>query len=450
MVFSFAALAIFSFPVDTAAQTLSDSEQVTPACIMLGGKIVTMTPAFDIIEHGYVWIENGVIEMIIPNPVEPPTYCGNVIETSGIIFPGLIDSHNHPSWNMLPLWNVPEPYGDRYVWQKNLDYIQSVRNPHTILVDPKYDDLMIEAMKYSEVKALVGGTTALQGTWTENYSGYTDILVHIIENEHPGGINIRDHVQKIYPTNSSVLKDLIEDLDSGKTNVFIQHLGEGRDEEAISEFQALKDDGLLREEVIVIHGTAFDANDFAQMSEKGTKLVWSPLSNLLLYGVTMKIEDAWDENVLVSFAPDRSPSGSKNVLQELKVGYWWNHEKLNDKLSPYNFTQMVTTHPAEAIKWEDYVGTIVEGSYADLMVINDVCAEPEFKEFCKDYTNDYMSLMLAGDEDVLLVIVKGDPLYGKVEFMDQLKENDYEIVNCNGWKRALDVTNPIIPKGDQK
>jgi len=48
-------------------------------------------------------------------------------------------------------------------------------------------------------------------------------------------------------------------------------------------------------------------------------MVWSPFSNLLLYGGTSDIARARNEGVLIALGPDWSPSGSKNLLGELKV-----------------------------------------------------------------------------------------------------------------------------------
>ena len=49
----------------------------------------------------------------------------------------------------------------------------------------------------------------------------------------------------------------------------------------------------------------------------GAKLIWSPLSNLLLYGKTTNVYEALAEGVLVSLGTDWNPSGSRNLLGEL-------------------------------------------------------------------------------------------------------------------------------------
>src|SRR6266704_3249882 len=51
----------------------------------------------------------------------------------------------------------------------------------------------------------------------------------------------------------------------------------------------------------------------------GAKLVWSPLSSLLLYGQTALVYQALRAGVVVSLGTDWSPSGSRNLLDELKI-----------------------------------------------------------------------------------------------------------------------------------
>ena len=48
-------------------------------------------------------------------------------------------------------------------------------------------------------------------------------------------------------------------------------------------------------------------------------MVWSPMSNLLLYGATSRVKSARDNGVRIGLGSDWAVSGSKNLLGELKV-----------------------------------------------------------------------------------------------------------------------------------
>ena len=66
---------------------------------------------------------------------------------------------------------------------------------------------------------------------------------------------------------------------------------------------------------------ALERRDFDVLAEAGAAMVWSPLSNLLLYGKTANVAAAKAAGVRIALGPDWSPSGSKNVLGELKVAH---------------------------------------------------------------------------------------------------------------------------------
>ena len=87
----------------------------------------------------------------------------------------------------------------------------------------------------------------------------------------------------------------------------------------------------MTDATVLVHGVGLEPEDFYEMAHapaaradgvgdgKGAKLVWSPLSNLLLYGKTAAVYDALAAGVLISLGTDWTPSGSPNLLTELKV-----------------------------------------------------------------------------------------------------------------------------------
>src|SRR4030095_4726406 len=85
------------------------------------------------------------------------------LDVDGVIYPGLIDLHSHMAYNTLPLWEAPRvPYlhHDRWVDEEHApDYASTITWPSRVLQQAAAEALI----KYVEVKALVGGTTALQG-----------------------------------------------------------------------------------------------------------------------------------------------------------------------------------------------------------------------------------------------------------------------------------------------
>jgi len=74
---------------------------------------------------------------------------------------------------------------------------------------------------------------------------------------------------------------------------------------------------------------------------------------------------------------------------------------------------------------------------ADLLVIKGSTLDP------------YKALIQATDEDVLLVTVDGDALYGRWDWLERLKPRDWEVVGCPGLVRGLDVTFADVPLGNE-
>src|ERR1700736_4187980 len=108
--------------------------------------------------------------------------------------------------------------------------------------------------------------------------------------------------------------------------------------------------------------------DFAVMRENRASVVWSPLSNLLLYGGTTDIRAARAAGLDVALGSDWSPSGSKNLLNELKVAKIAN-DVLDIGLADRDIVAMVTSTPARIVKWDGLVGSVSAGKRADFIVI---------------------------------------------------------------------------------
>jgi hypothetical protein len=148
------------------------------------------------------------------------------------------------------------------------------------------------------------------------------------------------------------------------------------------------------------------------MARNGTALVWSPRSNLELYGKTANIEAALDAGVEIALAPDWAITGSSNMLDELKVAARWNHEHLADRLTDRQLVDMVTSIPAHIAGVDDHVGAISPALRADILVING------------DQNYPYHAIVDATVADVELVFIGGVPLYGDRTFMERF------------WKRS--------------
>jgi len=84
--------------------------------IILKGNICRMNEDSDVIEDSKILIKSQqILDILGPDePISPGYENAVIIETEGYIYPGLIDLHNHPFYNVLPLWYVGRKYTTRY------------------------------------------------------------------------------------------------------------------------------------------------------------------------------------------------------------------------------------------------------------------------------------------------------------------------------------------------
>jgi len=415
--------------------------------MLLKGRVVTMNAEADVINDGHVLVRDGKIEAVwggenIPQNVDLTDV--PIVNTDGSIYPGLIDSHNHMHYNHIPLWDFEVHtsdkseeggYSNRNQWKNNPNYKRDISWMKTFVQTSSMWNMADQQMKYAEVMAVAGGVTAVQGSPSSNTDAWDSMLSRNIELYNFGGDGIHTKVTTLESDYTG--SHITSGNASGSLNAWYLHLSEGVDESSRAEFDILVQNNLLVGELVVVHGTALTSTEFQKMGEVGADLAWSPLSNLLLYGDTTDVVAADQAGVRISLAPDWGPSGSKNVLHEMKVADLWNTNNLNSYFSDYDLATMVTKNPALANNWDDSVGTINAGLYADLVVIDTFHQDP------------YRNLIEAIDADVRLTVVNGQPVFGDVDLMSELKGDDWELVEGPGFNKAVDVTDRSVTEGTQ-
>src|SRR5262249_43411138 len=112
----------------------------------LRGTVVTPD---EVIENGVLLVRDGKIVdvgLTVKIPEGTPE-----INTDGFIFPGLIDLHNHITWNVHPRWTPGTLVKNRYEWQAMDSYAALLSGPQAKVRSVAECDLE----RFGEVKALV-------------------------------------------------------------------------------------------------------------------------------------------------------------------------------------------------------------------------------------------------------------------------------------------------------
>jgi len=408
---------------------------------VLSGTVVTMESESSVLLNGHVLVVEGLISAVWSEGQTMPTAAEGIeqIETGGIIYPGLLDVHNHPHYNAIPIWDHgTDGWNNRYEWRTENAYKNAITKVENGLNDGGSDgcSLMVESMKHAEVKSIVGGTTVIQGATSENEATFDSILARNLEKTNFGEDRIETRVGgSWFPTDYSG-SHVKSKKAAGTLDAWMIHLSEGIDEPSRAEFDSLVNNQLVMDELIVIHGTALTSTEFALMGQVDASLVWSPMSNLLLYGDTADISAADEAGVSISISPDWGPSGAKSVLHEVKIADWWDSNVLGDRFTDYEMAQMISTNSVDQVGWTENVGRIKPGLAADFLVLDSFESNP------------YRNLIEAVDPDVRLVVVDGFALFGDVDLMQKMT-NDTEIINSPDFQKGIDIRFDGVPSGTQ-
>ncbi|MDP9071380.1 MAG: amidohydrolase family protein [Actinomycetota bacterium] len=392
--------------------------------LVVTGTVVTFDPAQEIVRRGAVYLsDDGTVEVVRPSARSAPAGYGSAprVATGGLVFPGLIDLHNHLAYNTLPLWKAPreEPYTTRYQWPSAATYGREISDP----AQAYGEAAPAAALRFAEVKAAVGGVTTIQGSppVTRVFPGW--MLRNVEKERFPG---LRDTWrQSVLPQEAEGLRSYAAELAKGRS--FAYHLGEGTAPSLREEFDELSAAGCLHPQLVGIHSTALGEDQWEAWGAVGGTVVWSPFSNLWLYGQTTDILGARRAGLRVCLGNDWSPSGMRNLLGELKVAALWNERSLGGALDARDLCELVTANPGDALAlaWKRPVGRLVPGALGDLCVVR------------RRDADEYLSLVKATEADVRLVVVGGRPAYGLASLVAAAGAPDAEPVAVGRLRRAL-------------
>ena len=409
------------------------SHAIDPAAggkLALAGRLVTVDSQSTVIDAGVLYIDAGRIVAASPAAAAAPPGFESVVPVAvgGTIYPGLIDLHNHLSYNALQLWQVAHRYTNRDQWggAANPEYRPLISGPMKLIgPDP---ELMPAVVRYVECKALVAGTTTSEGIELFSNKGARRLYRGNIRNvEQTEDKDLPGAGTRIGDVDAATAANFLAALES--KSCYILHLSEGTDDAARSHFLALQlpsGGWAIASSLAGIHCVALKPEDFAVLAAHQASMVWSPLSNLLLYGQTSDVAEAKKAGLKIGLGPDWSPSGSKSLLGELKVA-WLASEAAGGVFSAAELVTMATRTAAEILHWDHALGTLEPGKRPDLLAIEGSSGDP------------YLQLLHANDSDVKLVMVGGVARFGEPTLVRSLGGEGLETLTLGGQQRVLNL-----------
>ena len=164
----------------------------------------------------------------------------------------------------------------------------------------------------------------------------------------------------------------------------------------------------MKPQTAMIHAIGLLPADAALAASKGVGVIWSPRSNIDLYGFTASVTTFARLGVQISLGTDWTASGSMNMLRELTCADDYNRNSLGGFFADYQLYRMVTEDAAANTSKGTQIGAIKKGLYGDITVWNGAGKDT------------WRSVINAGVSDVAVVLRAGKVLTGETEVVDAL------------------------------
>lgn len=370
-----------------------------------------------------------------------------------VISPGLINTHDHAAFDSGRPIDHQAIYLHRHDWRQVKD--PERRDDLPKLPDPpRHDDPA--ALAWAGLRHFMTGTTSNvvgagahatfvrdlvvpHGNGLVPHSGIAEFPTFPLGDRDTGSRRTHDCAYaasaggrpSALPTPADVRGDL----------VWVPHVGEGVNDEARNEFACLRSlyasDLIPKRRLGLVHGIALTLDDAEVLRDREASVVWSPRSNLSLYGFTAPVMMLDHLGVNIALATDWTRSGSVNLLRELRCADDFNARRLDGHFTDHDLWKMVTANAARAGGVADLLGELSPGRLADVAIYQRDRAQ-----------SPYRAVIAAEAAGVLLVLRGGVPMYGRSDVLDGLGLADRcEALEVCGAKQRLCLAHELASSG---
>ncbi|WP_373048961.1 amidohydrolase family protein [Vulgatibacter sp.] len=415
-------------PASGCEATAGDGNLLVTADILVPGEVF---------RRGQVLVDaDGVIQCVGCGCEEHVLAAGasRVACEDAVLSPGLINAHDHITYLKAPQPRTAEKYEHRHDWRTGADGHDELSSGGATSSIP--------ALQWAELRFLMAGATATNGSVSGNN------IVGLLRNlDHaasllglPGKRGVR---YDTFPLGDSNGAKRTSGCQYGNIRTpsyfssydgYAPHVGEGIDAAARNEFECIRsgDNDLIEPQTALIHGVGLDPMQIAELAATGSKLVWSPRTNISLYGDTAAVTQYDSFGVTIALGTDWLQSGSMNMLRELACIDSLNQTYYGSYFTDEQLWLMATRNGAEAMAVGDVLGTIEVGKVADLSL------------FVGGGHADHRAVLEAEAQDVLAVFRAGKLLYGEADLVDGLRaEAGCDAVDVCGNQKKVCLSDEV-------
>ncbi len=311
-----------------------------------------------------------------PKPLDAVASGATRIEcASGVISPGLINAHDHLTFDQNhPFPTTEDRFDHRNDWRQDSTILQNSDSSKVL-----WSELRQSLIGTTSIVGSAGAPGVLRNLDVPAYPLFDDLLWNtfvgpptVITNETfplEGPLD--------FPQNEGDCSafPLYPNLAPGaaSSDEYVPHVAEGLNKAAHNEFACLSSTDRNGVDVVdagfsMIHGMALTAFDGETLARDGSSVIWSPRSNLSLYGNTAPVSMLDNQGVLLSLGTDWTPSGSATLARELRCADALNRSYFHDTFSDRDLWLMTTHNPAVALEIDDRLGSLKAGLFGDIAI----------------------------------------------------------------------------------
>jgi hypothetical protein len=425
---------IVQCPTELAAPTTGECDVTAGAgtAVVLQGTVLGLgTTYFD----GAVVYDGNLITYVGCDPTGAPGFATATRINCGenVISPGIINAHDHITYdNRAPLPSTvahdPRRYGHRNDWR---DAWPTPPNQYG------NTGSNTDGVRWNEIRQVFSGTTSVTG------SGHADGMIRNLDDvaapEFALGFHALDYEVFILNDNTSNEHTIpancawdykFDERQVKALDALVSHASEGIDARSRAEFQCQRTSfgggqDFVEPNTAHVHVVAANATDYYDMATDRSVLVWSPRSNIALFGNTSQAQVMARLGGTVAVGTDWTYSGSATMLRELACVDEYNQSYLDDAFTDEDIWKMATINGAVASRSDNLIGSLTVGKLADIAIFHAGAGET------------YRAVIAAADADVALVVRDGDVLYGEDDVVNALSATGCETVTICTQSRRI-------------
>ncbi|KAI0870335.1 metal dependent amidohydrolase [Hypoxylon argillaceum] len=369
-----------------------------------------------------------------------------------VLSPGFINTHEHIAFSALPPFpNTGERVSHRHDWR--LGARNRTVRPAVLLSGSEGT-----STAWGELRHLFAGTTSVIG------GAMAPGLARNLDFAEGLGADLDAGARGAVLYDTFPLRDAHGvmregDCDYGAEGLdravvaryrrYIGHVGEGVDAAAANEFACLSNatydtvpvagagglsTDIMGPNVALVHALGLSARDFGVVAARGAKVVWSPRSNMALYGRTLDVGALLAAGITVALGTDWLPSGSATMAREAVCAAQAAYQGYGVRLAPRVLWEMATVNAAVVAGFEDRLGALEVGKLGDVVVFGEVVGEGGGDPFAQ--------AIFAPQERVELVLRGGKILLASAEIRD-LTSEECEVVAFGASDKIVCVADEL-------